>query len=95
MKRKLSGKVGERINKFDEYDNPTVMMFNIIFSECPLQGYDANAIVNIGRPLEGNRRAILVGEKEISHKMYSDLLYGKEREDEEEKELIEVNGVLL
>jgi hypothetical protein len=56
-------------------------MFNALFYECPLEGYDPDVIVTIGQVLSGNRRELLVGDKVVEHKMFSDSLYGMDREE--------------
>lgn len=91
-KKSLSNTVGERINLFDNLQVCNVESFNNLFVECPLKGFENSDPVIIGELLEGNRRMILVGENNVQHKMYSDLLYGVER-NEEELDIEEINGV--
>lgn len=95
MKTRLSSSIGERINKFDSLDNPTVTEFNNLFIECPLKDYSPKAMVSIGQLLSGDRRELQVGTETVQHKMFSDVLYGMDREEyynEHEKELDEIMG---
>jgi len=80
MKR-LSNSTGKRINLFDDYEDPSVAMFNALFYECPLEGHNPDDIVRIGQMLSGNRRELFVGTTVVEHKMYSDILYGKDRDE--------------
>jgi hypothetical protein len=80
MKR-LSYNTGERINLFDNYEDTTVVMFNALFYECPLEGHDPDANVVIGQMLSGNRRELLVGDTIVEHKMFSDTLYNMDRDE--------------
>ena len=94
MKKTLSNTIGERINKFDDMEDNSVAMFNTLFPECPLD-FDSGMDVLIGQVLPNNRRAILVGgDNLIEHKMFSDKLYGidKQEYNEEELELDEMHG---
>ena len=80
MKKRLSSSIGDRINLFDNLDDCSVIMFNSMFYECPLTDQDPDVTVIIGQTLSGNRRELLVGDKVVEHKMYSDILYGMDRD---------------
>ena len=94
MKTRLSSSVGERINLFDNADDTSVGAFNNLFPECPLTDTDLLANVMIGSPLSSNRRSLLVDGLVVEHKMFSDLIYGIDKDlyNEEEKELDEMFG---
>jgi hypothetical protein len=96
---RLGNTVGSRINEFDSLDVQTVGMFNYLFPECPIKDADLKELVIICAPAANNCRMIIVGDKVLTHKMYSDLLYTINKEDyfldEQEKELTEINGVAL
>lgn len=92
-----SSNIGGRINLFDSTEE-TVYDFNLLFPECPLpERFGNSEEVEIGVLLPNNCRVITVGEEAIKHKMFSDLLYGIDRdlfrEDETDKELEAINGV--
>lgn len=40
--------IGDRLNEFDNSENPTVKTFNSIFNDVPLTGFNDNDIVTIG-----------------------------------------------
>lgn len=71
---------GERINEFDNLENCTVLQFNNLFPECPLD-YPEDVEVEIGSYLGADRRELKLGGTEtISHKMFRDVLYGVDRD---------------
>lgn len=93
MKKRLSSSIGERINLFDDSDDQTVVMFNALFYECPLTNHDPDAIVTIGQLLSGDRRELLVGTTIVEHKMYSDILYGMDRDEFHNQTETEVDDI--
>ncbi len=98
MKHKRLG-VGARINLFDKSAG-MVYDFDKLFPECPLPDtYPRDEPVVIGEVLPNNCREIWIDGDLIVHKMFSDTMYGKDRDlfhlDETEKELDEINGILL
>jgi len=94
VKKQLSSSIGERINLFDGYLDPSVEMFNVLFYECPLTGYNPDDLVTIGQMISGNRRELLVGEVLVEHKMFSNLLYGMDRDEfnNQESEIEDIMG---
>lgn len=96
---RLANTVGDRINIFDNLETQTVKTFNELFSECPIRDRDDDVPVIILWQDSNNCRTIVVGDDVIKHKMFSDMLYTINKEDyfldERERELIEINGVLL
>ncbi len=94
VKKRLSSSIGERINLFDNYSDTSVEMFNALFYECALTGHNPDDLVTIGQMLSGNRRELLVGEVLVEHKMYSDTLYGMDRDafNNQESEIEDIHG---
>jgi hypothetical protein len=91
--------VGTRINLFD--NSPSMVYdFDKLFPECPLpERFARHAECTIEHLLPNNCRVITIGDESIIHKMFSDTLYGVDRDkfhyDETEKELESINGVTL
>ena len=92
---RLGNMVGSRINIFDNLEVQTVETFNNLFPECPIKNEKPDTRVSIESPMENNCRMLFVGDKVLTHKMYSDILYtiDKDERNEEEEELFEINGV--
>jgi hypothetical protein len=88
--------VGARINLFD--NSPQIVYdFDKLFPECPLpERFGRAESVIIGDVLPNNCREIWIDGENIKHKMFSDILYGIDRdlfhEDETEKELEDMYG---
>lgn len=73
--------IGDRINIFDNLANQTVEEFNTVFPECKLpDGYRSDLPVSIERYAGYDCRNIIIGDEEIHHKMYRDVLYGMDRD---------------
>lgn len=88
--------VGARINLFDNSEQ-TVYDFDSLFPECPLpKTYPRDQIVLVGEVLPNNCREIWIDGDMLTHKMFSDTLYGIDRDlfhlDERETELEEMYG---
>lgn len=94
MKERLG--VGARINLFDNSES-MVYDFDMLFPECPLpESLSRSEAVHIGQVLPNNCREIWVNGESFVHKMFSDKLYGIDRDlfrvDERDTELEEING---
>jgi len=88
--------VGERINLFDKSEQ-MVYDFDRLFPECPLpERFPRDETVLIGDVLPNNCREIWIDGENFCHKMFSDTVYGIDRDlfhlDETEKELEEMYG---
>jgi hypothetical protein len=95
MKR-MNSDIGKRINIFDNYEIQTVETFNKLFPECPIKNTEQDVEVGIGNPSTGNTRLIIMKGQIFKHKMFSNELYGIDRDkflnDEIDKELDEIMG---
>lgn len=85
--------IGTRINQFDNLEIQTVGVFNTLFPECPVSGFDDSTDLEILNPETNNSRRLNINGLEIVHKMYSDLLYNVDRDEYNMEECEDILGI--
>lgn len=84
--------IGTRINQFDDLCIKTVGTFNELFPECPVKGFDNEAELEVLYPASNNSRVLNINGLEVTHKMYSDLLYNVDRDEYNMEECEDILG---